>query len=54
MWSYPNDDRSPRTPVSANGKETASSAQHFASHYDAKRAAEHVKEYAATAEIVDK
>jgi len=26
--------------VSANGKETASSAQHFASHYDAKRAAE--------------
>jgi uncharacterized protein YegP (UPF0339 family) len=40
--------------VSANGKETASSAQHFASHYDAKRAAEHVKEYAATAEIVDK
>lgn len=39
--------------VSPNGKETASSGQHFASHYDAKRAAEEVKEHAATADIVD-
>jgi uncharacterized protein YegP (UPF0339 family) len=39
--------------VSSNGEETASSGQHFASHQDAKRAAEHVKEHAATAEIVD-
>lgn len=39
--------------VAANGQETASSGQHFASHADAKRAAEGVKEHAATAEIVD-
>jgi uncharacterized protein YegP (UPF0339 family) len=39
--------------VAPNGKETASSGQHFANHYDAKRAAEEVKEHAATAEVVD-
>ncbi|MGO9972661.1 MAG: YegP family protein [Solirubrobacteraceae bacterium] len=39
--------------VSSNGQETAASGQHFASHADAKRAAEHVKEHAATADIVD-
>ena len=39
--------------VSSNGQETASSGQHFASHADAKRAAEHVKEHAATAVVVD-
>lgn len=39
--------------VSSNGEETASSGQHFASHADAKRAAEGVKEHAATAEVVD-
>lgn len=39
--------------VSSNGQTTASSGQHFDSHHDAKRAAEHVKEHAATAEVVD-
>jgi len=39
--------------VSPNGQITASSGQHFASHYDARRAAEHVKQHAATAEIVE-
>jgi len=39
--------------VAPNGQETASSGQHFASHQDAKRAAEHVKEHAGSAEIVD-
>ena len=39
--------------MSTNGLETASSGQHFASHYDAKRAAEEVKAHAATADIVD-
>jgi uncharacterized protein YegP (UPF0339 family) len=39
--------------VSSNGQETASSGQHFASHSDAKRAAEEVKEHAASAEVVD-
>lgn len=39
--------------VAPNGQETAASGQHFASHHDAKRAAEHVKEHAATAEIVE-
>jgi hypothetical protein len=32
---------------------TAASVQHFASHYDAKRATEHVKDHAATADIVE-
>jgi uncharacterized protein YegP (UPF0339 family) len=39
--------------VAPNGKETAASGQHFASHYDAKRAAEEVKTHAAAAEIVE-
>lgn len=39
--------------VAPNGKETAASGQHFASHYDAKRAAEEVKAHAAAAEIVE-
>jgi len=39
--------------VSPNGQETASSGQHFASHADAKRAAEGVKEHASSADIVD-
>jgi uncharacterized protein YegP (UPF0339 family) len=39
--------------IAPNGQETAASGQHFASHYDAKRAAEHVKEHAAGAEIVE-
>lgn len=39
--------------VSSNGQETASSGQHFASHADAKRAAEHVKERAATATVIE-
>lgn len=39
--------------VAPNGQETAASGQHFASHYDARRAAEHVKEHAGTAEIVE-
>jgi len=39
--------------VAPNGQETASSGQHFASHHDAKRAAEGVKEHAATADVVD-
>jgi len=39
--------------VAPNGQETASSGQSFASHSDAKRAAEGVKEHAGTAEIVD-
>ncbi len=38
---------------SSNGQVTATAGQHFASHADAKRAAEHVKEHAATAEVVD-
>jgi uncharacterized protein YegP (UPF0339 family) len=38
--------------VAPNGKETAASGQHFASHYDAKRAAEEVKTRGAAAEIV--
>jgi len=39
--------------VSTNGQTTASSGESFASHGDAKRAAEHVKEHAATADVVD-
>jgi len=39
--------------VAPNGQETASSGQHFASHGDAKRAAEAVKEHAAAAEVVE-
>jgi uncharacterized protein len=39
--------------VAANGQTTASSGEDFASHSDAKRAAEGVKESAATAEVVD-
>jgi uncharacterized protein YegP (UPF0339 family) len=39
--------------VAPNGQETAAPGQHFASHYDARRAAEHVKEHAGTAEIVE-
>jgi uncharacterized protein YegP (UPF0339 family) len=39
--------------VASNGQVTAGSAQHFASHYDARRAAEHVKDHAATADIVE-
>jgi len=39
--------------VASNGKETASSGQHFASHYDAKRAAEEVKASAGGADVVD-
>jgi uncharacterized protein YegP (UPF0339 family) len=38
---------------SSNGQITATASQHFASHADAKRAAGHVKEHAATADIVD-
>lgn len=38
---------------SSNGQVTATAGQHFASHADAKEAAEHVKEHAATADIVD-
>ncbi len=39
--------------VSSNGQTTASSGQHFGSHFDARRAAEHVTQHAGTAEIVD-
>lgn len=39
--------------VAPNGQETASSGQHFASNADAKRAAEGVKEHAATADVVE-
>jgi len=39
--------------VAPNGQTTASSGQHFASHFDARRAAEEVREHAATAEIVE-
>ncbi len=39
--------------VSSNGQTTASSGESFTSHSDAKRAAESVKEHAATADIVD-
>lgn len=39
--------------VAPNGQETASSGQHFASHADAKRAAEGVKEHAAMAQVVE-
>jgi uncharacterized protein len=39
--------------VAPNGKETAASGQHFASHYDARRAAEEVKAHAPTADIVE-
>jgi uncharacterized protein YegP (UPF0339 family) len=39
--------------LSSNGQETALSPHHFVSHADAKRSAEHVKEHAATAEILD-
>jgi uncharacterized protein YegP (UPF0339 family) len=39
--------------VAANGSETAASGQHFASHSDAKRAAEEVKQHAARADVVD-
>ncbi len=39
--------------VSANGQTTASSGEGFSSHESAKRAAEHVKEHAATADIVE-
>lgn len=39
--------------VASNGQTTASSGEAFASHSDAKRAAESVKEHAATAEVVE-
>ncbi|MBO0767175.1 MAG: DUF1508 domain-containing protein [Solirubrobacterales bacterium] len=39
--------------VSSNGQTTATSGEGFSSHANAKRAAEGVKEHAATAEIVD-
>jgi hypothetical protein len=39
--------------ISSNGQETAMSAHHFASHADAKRACEALKEHVATAEIVE-
>jgi uncharacterized protein len=39
--------------VSSNGQTTASSGESFGSHGDAKRAAEHVKEHAARADIVE-
>jgi uncharacterized protein len=39
--------------VSANGQTTAGSGESFSSHAAAKQAAEHVKEHAATAEVVD-
>jgi uncharacterized protein len=39
--------------VSSNGQTTASSGESFSSHESAKHAAEHVKEHAATADIVD-
>ncbi len=39
--------------VSSNGQTTASSGEAFSSHSAAKTAAEHVKEHAATAEVVD-
>jgi uncharacterized protein len=39
--------------VSSNGQTTASSGESFSSHQAAKHAAEHVKEHAATADIVD-
>ncbi len=39
--------------VSSNGQTTASAGESFASKSDAKRAAEGVKESAATAEIVE-
>jgi uncharacterized protein YegP (UPF0339 family) len=39
--------------VASNGQVTAASAQHFASHYDAKPAAEQVKDHATTADIVE-
>lgn len=38
---------------SSNGQITATAGQHFATHADAKRAAEHVKEHAATADVVN-
>jgi uncharacterized protein YegP (UPF0339 family) len=39
--------------VSSNGQTTATSGESFSSHANAKRAAEGVKEHAASAEIVD-
>jgi uncharacterized protein YegP (UPF0339 family) len=39
--------------VSSNGQVTASSGQHFASKFDARRAAEQVKDHASTADIVE-
>jgi uncharacterized protein YegP (UPF0339 family) len=39
--------------VSSNGQTTATSGEAFSSHANAKRAAEGVKESAATAEVVD-
>lgn len=39
--------------VSSNGQTTASSGESFSSHGQAKRAAEHVKESAAMAEVAD-
>jgi uncharacterized protein YegP (UPF0339 family) len=39
--------------VAPNGQETASSGEAFASHANAKRAAEGVKEHAGAAEVVD-
>ena len=39
--------------VASNGQTTASSGEAFESHANAKRAAEHVKESASTAEVVD-
>ena len=38
---------------SSNGQITATAGQHFASHADAKQAAEHAKEHAATADVVN-
>ncbi|MFL5861403.1 MAG: YegP family protein, partial [Solirubrobacteraceae bacterium] len=39
--------------VAPNGQETAASGQHFASHYDARRAAEMVKQHASSAQVVE-
>ncbi|MBV8712000.1 MAG: YegP family protein, partial [Solirubrobacterales bacterium] len=39
--------------VSSNGQTTAGSGESFSSHGAARQAAEHVKEHAATAEVVD-
>ena len=39
--------------VSSNGQTTATSGESFSSHEAAKHAAEHVKEHAATAEVVN-